>query len=163
MVIRQSPIHQTAFDPEPAHLCARLAREIIRSHDAFTKRYPKARASGYFITASLVECIYHLAPVLHYSTNVEEHNTSVAALKQAYGILVLLSSKLNVSKRALRAINGVMLKWGSEGKSRNIRGRHPGDAHVGASHGRVSCLPSHDLRVVTFSCQPNELCERNVK
>ena len=114
MLIRQNPLQQTAFDPETAHLCARIAREIIHNHEVFLARYPGARASGYFITSSMVECVYHLVPVLHYSKDPDEHGASLLALKRAHNILIQLSSILNVSKNALRALRGVMSRWGTQ-------------------------------------------------
>lgn len=114
MLIRQNPVRHAAFEPETAHFCARLAREIIRSHDLYILRYPEARAMGYFATTSLVECIYHLALVMRYSKEDDtEHNACVAAFDQAHGILVRLSVYNNVAKRALEALNGVIRKWGS--------------------------------------------------
>ncbi|EWG44876.1 hypothetical protein FVEG_05844 [Fusarium verticillioides 7600] len=111
MLIKQNPIHQSAFNPETAHFCARLSREIIRSHHLYFLQYP-ARASGYFATSSIVECIYHLAPVIHRSTDSHEHSACVSAFNQAHGILINLSVYTNVAKKALRALNGVIKKWG---------------------------------------------------
>jgi hypothetical protein len=130
MLIRQNPLRQTAFDPETACLCARLSGEIIHAHDAYLARYPGARASGYFVTASMVECVYHLAPVLHYTKDASEHNASVAALQAANGILIQLSPKLNVAKKALRALNGVMLRWASGNSPGNIGQEETGDSWV---------------------------------
>lgn len=72
------------------------------------------RAVGYFTTASLVECVYHLAPVLHYSKVSEEHNACVASLKQAHRVILQLSAKMSVAKRALRALKGLIEKWAAE-------------------------------------------------
>jgi hypothetical protein len=119
MLIRQNPLHQTAFNPETAYLCARLSREIVHAHDAYLARYPGARASGYFVTASMVECVYHLAPVLYHTKDESERNASVVALQAANGILIQLSPKLNVAKKALRALNGVMLRWASSNQATN--------------------------------------------
>ncbi|EWY79377.1 hypothetical protein FOYG_17455 [Fusarium oxysporum NRRL 32931] len=113
MLIKQNPIRQSAFNPETAHFCARLSREIIRSHHLYFLQYPEVRASGYFATSSIVECIYHLAPVIHRSIDSNEHSACVSAFNQAHGILVKLSVYTNVAKKALRALNGVIKKWGS--------------------------------------------------
>ncbi|KAF2481576.1 hypothetical protein BDY17DRAFT_190641 [Neohortaea acidophila] len=112
MIIRQNPVRQTAFVPETAYLCSRIARETIHAHVAFMARYPCVRAVGYFTTTSMVECVYHLVPVLHYSKN-EEQAACVKALNQAHGILIQLSAKLNVAKRALKALRGVTSRWGT--------------------------------------------------
>ena len=119
MLIRQNPLHQTAFDPETACLCAGLSRETIHAHDAYLARHPGARASGYFVTASMVECIYHLAPVLHYTKDANERQASVAALQAANDILIQLSPKLNVAKKALQALSGVMRRWANSASSSN--------------------------------------------
>ena len=74
----------------------------------------------------MVECVYHLAPVLHYTKDANERNASVTALQAANGILIQLSSKLNVAKKALRALNGVMLRWAS--------GNSPGNTGQEGSH-----------------------------
>ena len=124
MLIRQNPLHQTAFDPETACLCARLSRETVHAHDAYLARYPGARASGYFVTASMVECIYHLAPVLHYTKDANERQATVAALQAANDILIQLSPKLNVAKKALQALSGVMRRWASNSSFSN---RFPAD------------------------------------
>ncbi|KAF9771579.1 hypothetical protein IL306_010777 [Fusarium sp. DS 682] len=113
MLIKQNPVRQSAFNPETAHFCAQLSREIIRSHDLYLSQYPEARASGYFTTSSIVECIYHLAPVIHRSIDSNEHSACVSAFNQAHGILVRLSAYNNVAKKALKALNGVIKKWGS--------------------------------------------------
>ncbi|SCV27517.1 uncharacterized protein FFB14_01590 [Fusarium fujikuroi] len=113
MLIKQNPVRQSAFNPETAHFCARLSREIIRSHHVYLSQYPEARASGYFTTSSIVECIYHLAPVIHCSVDSNEHSACVSAFNQARGILVKLSAYNNVAKKALKALNGVIKKWGT--------------------------------------------------
>lgn len=123
MLIRQNPVRQAEFNPETAHLCARLSREIIRAHDLYISRYPEARAIGYFTTSSTVECIYHLAPVMHYSKDDDEHTACVSAFNQAHGILVRLSAYNNVAKRALKALNGVVKKWGSGNTTGNSGAR----------------------------------------
>ncbi|SCO35176.1 uncharacterized protein FFMR_03786 [Fusarium fujikuroi] len=113
MLIKQNPVRQSAFNPETAHFCARLSREIIRSHHVYLSQYPEARASGYFTTSSIVECIYHLAPVIHCSVDSNERSACVSAFNQARGILVKLSAYNNVAKKALKALNGVIKKWGT--------------------------------------------------
>ncbi|KAF5710205.1 hypothetical protein FMUND_9627 [Fusarium mundagurra] len=113
MLIKQNPVRQSAFNPETAHFCARLSREVIRSHHVYFSQYPEPRASAYFATSSIVECIYHLAPVIHRSIDTNERSACVSAFNQAHGILVILSVYSNVAKKALRALNGVIKKWGS--------------------------------------------------
>ncbi|KAK4553515.1 hypothetical protein LTR86_009311 [Recurvomyces mirabilis] len=113
MLIRQNPVRQTTFAPDIGHTCSRLSRGIIHAHSLYTMQYPEARASGYFTTSSIVECIYHLAPVLRYSTNSEERDACVAALNQAHGILVTLSTYNSVARKALKALNGVVNRWSS--------------------------------------------------
>jgi hypothetical protein len=115
MLIRQNPLQQSSFDPETAYFCARLSREVISGHDVYLERYQGARASGYFMTTSMVECIYHLAPVLHYSKDrPQEHKACVKALKQAHAILMQLSLRMNVAKKALKALSGVITRWGGD-------------------------------------------------
>ena len=145
MLIRQNPMQQTAFDPETALICARLACGIIHTHDVFTARYPEARASGYFTTSSMVECVYHLAPVLHYSKDTEEHSAAVVALKRAHNILTHLSSKLNVSKKALRALSGVMMRWGSETSTSDVIREGITDTPAENNNARVSDKPTASL------------------
>ena len=111
MLIRQNPVRQVAFDLETAYICSRLACELIQAYDLFVLQFPEARASGYFTTSSIVECIYHLAPVLHYAKDAKEHAPCVTALGQAHSILIRLSSYNNVAKRALTALEGVIKKW----------------------------------------------------
>jgi hypothetical protein len=130
MLIRQNPLHQTAFDPDTACLCARLSREVIHAHDAYLARYPGARASGYFVTASMVECIYHLTPVLHYTKDANERQASVAALQAANHVLIQLSPKLNVAKKALQALNGVMRRWASSSSSSSRFPTEPANSAV---------------------------------
>lgn len=113
MLIRQNPVRQAAFNPDTSHVCSRLSREVINAHDLFITRFPGARATGYFTTSSVVECIYHLAPVMHHSKDDTEHAACLDAFNQAHGILVRLSSYNNVAKNALKALNGVVRKWGS--------------------------------------------------
>lgn len=124
MLIRQNPVRQTEFNPENAHLCARLSREVIRAHNLYILKYPGARAIGYISTSSIVECIYHLALVMHYSKDANERIVCVSAFNHAHGILLRLSAYNNVAKRALKALNGVVRKWGSSsttGDSGSIR------------------------------------------
>lgn len=111
MLIRQNPLQQTTFDPETAYFCARLSREVIQGHDVYLSKHQEGRASGYFSTTAVVECIYHLAPVLHYSKSSGEVAACVAALKQVHHILKQLSSRLNVAKKALKALSGVFTRW----------------------------------------------------
>lgn len=100
-------------------MCSRLSREVINAHHQFISRYSGARAIGYFTTSSIVECIYHLAPVMHHSKDNEEQAASVAAFKQAHGILVRISAYNNVAKKALKALNGYVEKWGSHQDARS--------------------------------------------
>lgn len=118
MLIRQNPVRRVDFDPETAHPCARLSREIIKSHDLFISRFPEFHATGYFTTCSIVECIYHLAPVMRYSRDHNEHSAGIAAFDQAHGILVKVSIYNNVAKKALKALNGLVRKWGSANTTR---------------------------------------------
>lgn len=111
MLIRQNPVRRSAVDLETAHLCARLSRETILSHVILMGQGLGLRAIGYFTTASLVECVYQLVPVLHYSNDREQHMASVTALNQAYNILTKLSTKLYVAEQALKAICGVVKRW----------------------------------------------------
>jgi hypothetical protein len=125
MLIRQNPVRQATFAPETAHLCSRLARQIIEAHGLFLSRYPSARATGYFATSSIVECIYHLALVLHHSKDEEEHAACASAFRLAHDILVKISSYNNVASRALKALTGVVDKWcgsGSEGRANGAQG-----------------------------------------
>lgn len=115
MLIRQNPVCQMEFSPETAHFCARISREVIRAHGLYISKYPGARAIGYFSTSTMVECIYHLATVMHYSKDVDERSASLCAFNQAHAILLNLSAYSNVAKKALRALNGVVRKWGSGG------------------------------------------------
>lgn len=139
MIIRQNPVRQTAFNPEVAYFCARLSREVIHSHKICIARYPGARASGYFTTASIVECIYQLVPVLHYSKDNDEYTASMTALSQAHEIVIQLSTKLNSAKKALRALSGVTKRWGivkttdSTGSS-SVDGSHSAIADIVVSH-----------------------------
>lgn len=112
MLIRQNPVCQAVFNSETSHFCARLSREIIRAHDLYISHYPEARAIGYFTTSSTVECIYHLALVMHDSKDQDEHAACVSAFGQAHGILVKLSSYNKVAKRALKALNSIVRRWG---------------------------------------------------
>lgn len=118
MLIRQNPVRQAAFAPEMAHLCSQLARQIIRAHDLFISRCRSARATGYFTTSSIVECIYHLALVLHHSKDGSEHAACVSAFHQAHSILVRLSSYNKVAHKALKALSGLARRWGT-GHSRD--------------------------------------------
>lgn len=115
MLIRQNPVRRAAFNPETAYICSRLAREVIAAHELFISHYPDARATGYFTSSSLVECIYHLAPVLHKSKDGDEYRYCVTAFQQAHCILVKISAYNNVAKNALQALSGFVRKWGSGG------------------------------------------------
>lgn len=136
MLIRQNPVRQVEFNPETAHLCALLSREIIRAHDLYISRYPEARAIGYFTTSTTVECVYHLALVMHHSKDHSEHTACLAAFNQAHSILVRLSAYNNVAKRALKALNGVAKKWGS-GNITEKNGGHAGMRQGEARHSNV--------------------------
>ncbi|KAF5628929.1 hypothetical protein F52700_8022 [Fusarium sp. NRRL 52700] len=115
MLIKQNPARQLGSNPETVYFCAQVSRQIIRSHHLYLLQYPQAaRACGYFTTSSVVECIYHLAPVIHRSIDGSEHSACVTAFNQAHGVLVTLSAYNNVAKKALRALNGVIKKWGSD-------------------------------------------------
>lgn len=127
MLIRQSPVRQGVFNPETAHFCARLSREIIRAHHLYILRFPEARAIGYFTTSSTVECIYQLAPVMRYSRDHSEHTACIAAFNQAQSILVKLSAYNSVARKALKALNGLAKKWGS----RNTTSKGGGNASLG--------------------------------
>ena len=118
MLIRQNPVRQVAFSPETAHLCAGLARQIIEAHDLFISRYPEDRATGYFTTSSIVECIYHLALVLHHCKDEQERAVCASAFRVAHGILVKISSYNEVANKALKALTGVINKWCSGNETR---------------------------------------------
>lgn len=133
MLIRQNPISQTAFQPETAYLCARLSRDIIHAHGIFIANYPSARATGYFTTSSLVECIYHLVPVLFHSRDESEQNACAMALDQAHAILIQISIALNIAKKALKAIQGVTNRWGSTGQSTRIQHGGSGKVQLGSA------------------------------
>jgi hypothetical protein len=152
MLIRQNPVRQAAFSPETAHLCSRLARQIIEAHGLFISRYPSARATGYFTTSSIVECIYHLALVLHHSKDEEEHAACASAFRLAHDILVKISSYNNVASRALKALTGVVNKWCSSGNESRVGGTRGGHGVAGETLGNsptagvfVPC-PSDDPR-----------------
>lgn len=119
-------------------MCARLSREIIHAHDIFMRSNSGVRAVGYFATASMVECVYHLAPVLHYSKVAEEHNACVIALKQAHQIILQLSPKLNVAKRALKALKSVIERWASGSVDYSSWSKNTDDALLEAGSTNVS-------------------------
>jgi hypothetical protein len=127
MLIRQNPVRQATFSPETAHLCSRLARQIIDSHSLFLSRYPSARATGYFATSSIVECIYHLALVLQHSKDETEHAACASAFRLAHDILVKISSYNNVASRALKALTGVVNKWCGGGNESRVNGAQGGN------------------------------------
>ncbi|EME43714.1 hypothetical protein DOTSEDRAFT_71540 [Dothistroma septosporum NZE10] len=112
LLIRQNPVRRSSFVPETAHLCSRLARQIIVAHDVFVSQWRSARPTGYFTTSSIVECIYHLALVLHNSRDESEHAACVSAFRLAHSVLVRLSSYCKVAEKALRALNGLVRRWG---------------------------------------------------
>lgn len=130
MLIRQNPVRPTDFNSETAHLCAQLSRKVVRAHDRFISQFPEARATGYFTTCSIVECIYHLAPMMHYSEDDNEQQACVSAFDQAHSILVRLSAYNNVAKRALKALNGVVQKWSRGNTSSNSGGIFHGIRHA---------------------------------
>lgn len=118
-------------------MCARLSREIIAAHDIFMRSSSGIRAIGYFTTASMVEAVYHLAPVLNYSKEAGEHEACVTALKQAHRILLQLAPKLSVAKRALKALKGVIERFSSDNGSHSSSTKDtdagmvdPGTVHV---------------------------------
>ena len=113
MLIRHNLLRPDPFNPETAHHCAQLAREVISTLSAFVARYPFKRAFGYFCTASTVECAYYLVPVLRYSIDPVEQTASMIALQQARDILEQLEPKLNLAKTSLQALHGVLKRWGS--------------------------------------------------
>lgn len=140
MLIRQNPVRQTGFNPEAASFCASLARGIIIAHDLYVSQYPEASpAVGYFATSSIVECIYHLAPVLHYSREADEHAACVSAFNQAHNILVRLSTYTNSAKRAVEALTRFLEKWGSADAAspssmKKYVGSYPGGPDVRLHH-----------------------------
>ncbi|KAK3117447.1 hypothetical protein LTR53_001212 [Teratosphaeriaceae sp. CCFEE 6253] len=121
MLIRQNPVRQTAFIPDITYLCSRFACQIIGAHELFISRYSSTRATGYFTTSSMVECIYHLALVLHHSKDEEEHTACVSAFQLALDILLRLSSYKKVANRALEALTCVVRRWGN-GRKIGARG-----------------------------------------
>jgi hypothetical protein len=49
---------------------------------------------------------------MHYSKDEVERTACVSAFNQAHGILVRLSAYTGVAKRAIKALDGVIKKWG---------------------------------------------------
>lgn len=131
------------FAPETAHLCSRLSREIIRAHEVFISQHPSARAAGYFATSSIVECIYHLAPVLQYSQDSQEHAACVSAFHQAHSILVRLSPYNSVADKALKALNGLIKKWSKASTSTGDRGAGASAMAPNDNVGRPVPLPTN--------------------
>jgi len=69
---------------------------------------------------------------MHHSEDDNEHAACVSAFNQAHSILIRLSAYNNVAKRALKALNGVIKKWGNG----NITGNR-GGIYASARHSEV--------------------------
>ena len=74
---------------------------------------------------------------MHYSRYENEQTACVSAFNQAHEILVRLSAYKSVAKRALKALNGVVKKWGrgnttgnSGGANAGVRQSEVGDCNV---------------------------------
>lgn len=141
MLLRQSPVRQAVYDPETANFCARISREIIKAHHLYIATFPKARAVGYFTTSSTVECIYHLSPVMRYSTDQGERTACIAAFHQAQDVLSKLSAYNNVAKKALEALKGLANKWGSSPVGAHAGNNAPPSAAEGSVNSIVSTPP----------------------
>lgn len=79
---------------------------------------------------------------MHHSKDDKEHAACVSAFNQAHGILVRLSAYNDVAKRALKALNGVIKKWGNGNSTDDSSVLHDGAPQSEEGNGNVRHPPS---------------------
>jgi hypothetical protein len=104
MLILQNPLLSPRCNEEGKQFCARLAKDSIEAISAFANAYPRIRASGYFISTALVECIYHLVYNLQDQATGADRAATVASFRAAYQLLVDFGNTWITARRALKAL-----------------------------------------------------------
>jgi hypothetical protein len=104
MLIRQNPLLSSGCNEESKLFCARVAKDSIEAISAFANAYPRIRASGYFISTTLVECVYHLVYILQDQTANVDRASVIASFRAAYQLLVDFGNTWITARRALQAL-----------------------------------------------------------
>lgn len=87
-------------------LCALLATNTIDALVAFSEIHMYYETHGYFMTTSIVECIYHLVHFcqLRDPKLANDRTTALKSFQTAYRLLNKLSSHSNSAKRAITVL-----------------------------------------------------------
>ncbi|TVY18039.1 hypothetical protein LARI1_G001625 [Lachnellula arida] len=104
MIIRQNPLLSHSCNEEGKSFCALLAKDTIEAILAFAEVCPQIRASGYFLSTALVECIYHLVFIVKSNPTQVQHVDAIGSFRCAYQLLVDYSGIWTTAKRALQAL-----------------------------------------------------------
>lgn len=84
----------------------------------------------------MVECVYHLIPVLREPSFDEDHTAAVSSLRTAHNIVASLSQRLNVARHATVALEQAMTRWGGDSAVR----------HLSSDDGRMAKAPEATTR-----------------
>ncbi|TVY29355.1 Patulin cluster transcription factor [Lachnellula hyalina] len=104
MIIRQNPLLSHSCDEEGKSFCALLAKDTIEAISAYANVCPQIRASGYFLSTALVECIYHLVFIIKSNRTQVQYVDAIGSFRCAYQLLVDYSGIWTTAERALQAL-----------------------------------------------------------
>ncbi|TVY47622.1 Terreic acid cluster-specific transcription factor [Lachnellula occidentalis] len=104
MIIRQNPLLSHSCNEEGKSFCALLAKDTIEAISAFANVCPQIRASGYFLSTALVECIYHLVFIIKSNHTQIQYVDAIESFRCAYQLLTDYSGIWTTANRALQAL-----------------------------------------------------------
>ena len=108
MIIRQNPL-TAPKTLESAHFCAFLASDTIEAIATFVENSSNLNCFGYFMTASILECMYHLVQMLQNSSLATDRAAALSSFQAAYQLLEDLATTVDSAKRALKTLNESVL------------------------------------------------------
>ncbi|KAF5963275.1 hypothetical protein FCOIX_13899 [Fusarium coicis] len=108
MVLRHNPLMEVQNDTNAIQLCGTTAMETVNAIVLYMKRYKTYGQLGYFCAATLVDCVYHLAPSLTIQTSVDHRRAASLAVSRARHLLGQISAHRRAATRAARALKPIL-------------------------------------------------------
>lgn len=106
--IRHERLSNVTAELHRRQSCICIAKDILSAIAKYMSFYSSYRPSGYVLTSSLVECIYHIVPEYRDRSSPLDHNVIECTLRKASSLLKTLAESVGAASRAFRALHCVL-------------------------------------------------------
>lgn len=107
LFIRQNPTNRGHLSPRAAHFCATATDRTVTALTSFVSALPgqRLKASSYFVTSSLLECLYQAARVLDNPRASDDHKMAISSIRMIHQTLKKMAPDMSIPRKVLKDLN----------------------------------------------------------